>query len=349
MVGNNGAGKSTLIRLLTGQLYGYAGSYKLDGHEADTLKGELLARHGFSYVPDIPILDPPLTGMEVCEMAGSFRGLAAERVESGLSDHAELFDLGEWFGGVTCDKYSKGMRKKTSLVIGIPGRPGLRHSWTNPSTAWIPCAIYNLKRHLKDGRRGGLGAHGLVAYAGRGAKDRGRAHHHEGRDAGVRGRLPGPVGRTSPGRGARRNLLRVFPEMRKAKPPGARSLAAAAFTCLLGTAVTGADMYFGNGNGKTGAALLGVLLLGGLIFDFLSSIHPLRYPRALDADFIAGADYAHRKAAALRRLRAALLRQSWMPLAALCVMGAQLGLCASRNWPESPRSWAPKRPSSPLP
>ena len=108
--------------------------------------------------------------------------------------------------------------------------------------------------------------------------------------------------------------------------PGARYLAAAAFTCLLGTAVTGADMYFGNGNGKTGAFLLGVLVLGGLVFEFLSAIHPLRFPRALDAGFLAGADYADRKRAALLQLRAALLRQAWMPLAALCVAGAQLGL-----------------------
>lgn len=108
--------------------------------------------------------------------------------------------------------------------------------------------------------------------------------------------------------------------------PGARYLAAAAFTCLLGTAVTGADMYFGKGNGKTGAFLLGVLVLGGLAFEFLSAIHPLRFPRALDAGFLAGAAYADRKRAALRQLRAALLRQAWMPLAALCVAGAQLGL-----------------------
>ena len=157
MVGNNGAGKSTLIRLLTGQLYGYSGSYRLDGHEADTLKGELLSRNGFSYVPDIPILDPLLTGMEICEMAASFRGLAPERVASGLRDFADQFDLGEWFGGVTCDKYSKGMRKKTSLVLGFLGDPSYVFL-DEPFDGLDPAAIYHLKRHLKDRRARGLGA-----------------------------------------------------------------------------------------------------------------------------------------------------------------------------------------------
>lgn len=157
MVGNNGAGKSTLIRLLTGQLHGYAGSYKLDGHEADTLKGELLARNGFTYVPDIPVLDPPLTGMEICEMAASFRGMAPGRVESGLREHAELFDLGDWFGGVACDRYSKGMRKKTSLVLGFLGDPAYVFL-DEPFDGLDPAAIFNLKRHLKERKARGLGA-----------------------------------------------------------------------------------------------------------------------------------------------------------------------------------------------
>jgi hypothetical protein len=112
--------------------------------------------------------------------------------------------------------------------------------------------------------------------------------------------------------------------------PGARYLGLAAFTCLLGTAVAGADMYFGKSRSLIGAFILGVLLLGGLVFEFLAAVQPLRSPRALDADFLAGADYAERKRIALRQLRSTLLRQVWMPLGALCVAGAQLGLSLSR-------------------
>ncbi len=156
LVGNNGAGKSTLIRLLTGQLLGYSGSYALNGAEADPLLGELLPRHRFAYVPDIPVLDPLLTGMEVAEMAGSFRGMANDRVLTELGTYAALFDLGDWFMGATCDKYSKGMRKKASLVTGFLGDPDYVFL-DEPFDGLDPVAIYNLKKHLKDRRARGLG------------------------------------------------------------------------------------------------------------------------------------------------------------------------------------------------
>jgi hypothetical protein len=103
----------------------------------------------------------------------------------------------------------------------------------------------------------------------------------------------------------------------------------AAASLLLGVAIAGADMYFGKGNGKTGAFLLGVLVCGGMAFEYLIAIHPLRNPRALDVDFVCGADYARRRAEAVRHLRSALVRQIRIPLAALGLLGllgAGLGL-----------------------
>jgi hypothetical protein len=100
----------------------------------------------------------------------------------------------------------------------------------------------------------------------------------------------------------------------------------AAASLLLGIAIAGADMYFGKGNGKTGAFLLGVLVCGGMVFEYLLAIHPLRNPRALDVDFVYGADYARRRDEAVRHLRFALVRQIWIPLAALGLLGAGLGL-----------------------
>ncbi|MEO6097890.1 MAG: ABC transporter ATP-binding protein [Fibrobacteria bacterium] len=156
LVGNNGAGKSTLIRLLTGQLLGFQGTYLLDGARAEPLKGELLARYRFGYVPDIPVLDPLLTGAEAAEMAGSFRGMDRARILGELEAYAALFDLGDWYGGLTCDKYSKGMRKKAALVIGFLGEPQYVFL-DEPFDGLDPVAIYHLKRHLKDRRARGLG------------------------------------------------------------------------------------------------------------------------------------------------------------------------------------------------
>lgn len=161
LVGNNGAGKSTLIRLLTGQLTGYAGRYTLgegpSEKEADVLRGELLARHRFGYVPDVPVLDPRLTGLEMILMVGSFRGLSQERTLEQLEPYKEIFDLGDWLAASTCGKYSKGMKKKVSLVLGFLG--DLAYSFLDePFDGLDPIAIYHLKRHLKLRKERGIGA-----------------------------------------------------------------------------------------------------------------------------------------------------------------------------------------------
>jgi ABC-2 type transport system ATP-binding protein len=157
LVGHNGAGKSTLIRLLTGQLLGYTGRYAMDGAEADPAKGELLPRHRFGYVPDAPVLDPLLTGIEAAEMAGYFRGLSRQDVLRELETYEPVFELDAWFRNATCGNYSKGMRKKVSLVIGFLGDPGYVFL-DEPFDGLDPVAILHLKKHLKDRRARGKGA-----------------------------------------------------------------------------------------------------------------------------------------------------------------------------------------------
>ncbi|HKP95332.1 MAG TPA: ABC transporter ATP-binding protein [Fibrobacteria bacterium] len=157
LVGNNGAGKSTLIRLLTGQLYGYSGSYTLENRDADVLQGEWLAANRFGYVPDVPVLDPRLTGLESLLMAGSFRGMTRDETLLRLRHFREIFDLGEWLGNMVCGKYSKGMRKKVSLAIGFLPDPAFVFL-DEPFDGLDPIAVYNLKRHLKERKARGLGS-----------------------------------------------------------------------------------------------------------------------------------------------------------------------------------------------
>lgn len=157
LIGSNGAGKSTLIRLLTGQLAGYSGSYALDGKEAEVLRGELMARHRFGYAPDVPILEPDLTGLEMIRMAASFRGLDEDAVAAGLSPFAEAFELGDWLGDKACDAYSKGMRKKVSLVMAFLGDP-VYTFLDEPFDGLDPISIYNFKKLLRSRAERGAGA-----------------------------------------------------------------------------------------------------------------------------------------------------------------------------------------------
>lgn len=156
LMGHNGAGKSTLIRLLTGQLFGYAGEYRIDGKPQESLKGEILHRNRIGYAPDVPALEPHLTGAEMIAMAASFRGLAEADVEAASAPFRDHFELGSWLGNKTCSEYSKGMAKKVSLAMAFIGEPDF-HILDEPFDGLDPLAGRNLRRLLEERRDAGHG------------------------------------------------------------------------------------------------------------------------------------------------------------------------------------------------
>lgn len=156
LIGGNGAGKSTLIRLLTGQLAGYSGSYSLDGKEAEVSRGELLARHRFGYAPDYPILEPHLSGLEMIRMVGSFRGMDETAVAEALRPFEDAFEMGDWLRDKACEAYSKGMRKKVSLVMGFIADP-VYAFLDEPFDGLDPVSIYNFKKLLRSRAARGAG------------------------------------------------------------------------------------------------------------------------------------------------------------------------------------------------
>jgi len=156
LIGHNGAGKSTLIRLLTGQLFGYAGGYAIDGIAQDPLRGEILHRNRIGYAPDTPALEPHLTGEEMIRMAGSFRGLDAAAVSAGLGPLRERFEMGAWLGDRTSADYSKGMARKVSLAMAFIGAPAF-HVLDEPFDGLDPLAARNLRALLEERRAAGRG------------------------------------------------------------------------------------------------------------------------------------------------------------------------------------------------
>lgn len=157
LMGHNGAGKSTLIRLITGQLYGYAGRYRIDGRDQDPLRGEILHRNRIGYAPDVPALEPHLTGEEMIRMAASFRGLPETGFGEALAPFRDRFELGPWLHGKTCAEYSKGMAKKVSLVMAFIGDP-VFHVLDEPFDGLDPLAGRNLRTLLEERRGAGRGA-----------------------------------------------------------------------------------------------------------------------------------------------------------------------------------------------
>jgi ABC-type branched-subunit amino acid transport system ATPase component len=68
IVGPNGAGKSTLLKAITGQIRSLRGSVRLAEADVTNMRGDLLARHGVGYVPQVRDVFDTLTVAENLEM-----------------------------------------------------------------------------------------------------------------------------------------------------------------------------------------------------------------------------------------------------------------------------------------
>jgi ABC-type multidrug transport system ATPase subunit len=112
LVGHNGAGKSTLLALAAGLLEPSHGWIQIGGAAA----GSIEARAATSYVPDSPVLYDDLSLDEHMEYIGRLHGVGdwARRSQSIL----ERLSLDEW-GGNLPTQFSRGMRQKASIAIGL--------------------------------------------------------------------------------------------------------------------------------------------------------------------------------------------------------------------------------------
>jgi ABC-2 type transport system ATP-binding protein len=120
LLGPNGAGKSTLMRIITGQLRGYAGDVFI--HENKMPDQTALLSIG--YAPQPISLYKTLTARENLRFFGSMANLSGEQIaarsevvleQTGLTDHAD-----EPVGN-----YSGGMQRRLNLAVALLHSPKL--------------------------------------------------------------------------------------------------------------------------------------------------------------------------------------------------------------------------------
>ena len=113
LLGANGAGKTTTLRLLATLLQPTSGSATLAGFDAATAANEVRAHVGF--LAASTALYGRLTAREMITYFGRLNGMADDAIKARLKILAAELDMHEFLDR-RCDKFSTGMKQKTSIA-----------------------------------------------------------------------------------------------------------------------------------------------------------------------------------------------------------------------------------------
>jgi sodium transport system ATP-binding protein len=113
LLGANGAGKTTTLRLLATLLKPTSGACTLAGHDAATAGLQVRANVGF--LAASTALYGRLTAREMITYFGRLNGLADAEIKTRVKRLADELDMHEFLDR-RCDKFSTGMKQKTSIA-----------------------------------------------------------------------------------------------------------------------------------------------------------------------------------------------------------------------------------------
>jgi sodium transport system ATP-binding protein len=113
LLGANGAGKTTTLRMLATLLKPSSGTAKLAGHDAATAGVQVRANVGF--LAASTALYGRLTAREMITYFGELNGLGEDAIKARLKQLADELDMHEFLDR-RCDKFSTGMKQKTSIA-----------------------------------------------------------------------------------------------------------------------------------------------------------------------------------------------------------------------------------------
>ncbi len=113
LLGANGAGKTTTLRLLATLLQPTSGSAKLAGFDVGTDPDKVRAHVGF--LAASTALYGRLTSREMITYFGELNGLGADAIKARLNTLADELEMREFLDR-RCDKFSTGMKQKTSIA-----------------------------------------------------------------------------------------------------------------------------------------------------------------------------------------------------------------------------------------
>lgn len=123
IVGVNGAGKSTILKTIMGEARAHSGRVLYEGDDVTGSPGDLLARRGIGYVPQLNDIFPGLSVIENLKMGGYLlsRHLLGERLEAVLHRFPQLRAK----RSSSAHKLSGGERKQLALGRALMTDPRL--------------------------------------------------------------------------------------------------------------------------------------------------------------------------------------------------------------------------------
>ena len=113
LLGANGAGKTTTLRMLATLLQPTSGTATMAGHDVATAGVQVRANVGF--LAASTALYGRLTAREMITYFGELNGLAEGALQARVRQLADELDMHEFLDR-RCDKFSTGMKQKTSIA-----------------------------------------------------------------------------------------------------------------------------------------------------------------------------------------------------------------------------------------
>jgi ABC-2 type transport system ATP-binding protein len=120
LLGPNGAGKTTLMRIITGQLRGYAGTVSIFGRPVT----DKIALNSFGFAPQPISVFTALTARENLHFFGVMAGLPQERLQQRIREVLEQTGLSEYAEKLVAI-YSGGMLRRLNLAVALLHFPRL--------------------------------------------------------------------------------------------------------------------------------------------------------------------------------------------------------------------------------
>jgi len=122
LLGANGAGKTTTLRMLATLLQPTSGTAAVGGH--DVIRDPVSVRAHVGFLAASTALYGRLTAREMIAYFGSLHGMSEDAIAARVRQLADELDLHEFLDR-RCDKFSTGMKQKTSIARTLVHDPAV--------------------------------------------------------------------------------------------------------------------------------------------------------------------------------------------------------------------------------